>query len=129
MWPCVLVAPINVVFQAFFCCIPDSGAHAPTRFCYPRELLHTHVDIREEHETEPTQYGVERAIWERKSTGVALFSLKVLDSATRGVFGGDLKHSLRKIGDSDHPVGDESRGSDPRLSSTGRDIKNVRVVP
>src|SRR5262249_43660316 len=72
-------------------CIPDSGAHAPTRSCYPRELLHTHVDIREEHETEPTQYGVERAFWERKSTGVALFSVKVLDSATRGVFGGDPK--------------------------------------
>src|SRR5262244_4378869 len=40
-------------------CIPDSGAHAPTRSCYPRELLHTHVDIWEEHETKPTQYGVE----------------------------------------------------------------------
>ena len=57
--------------------IPHGGAHATSRFRHAHELLHTQVNIREEHEAEPAQHGIERAVGEWKGTGIALFGLKV----------------------------------------------------
>ena len=52
--------------------IPHGSAHATSRFRHAYELFHTQVNIREEHEAEPTQYGIERAVGEWKCTGIAL---------------------------------------------------------
>ena len=41
---------------------------------------------------------------------------------------GDLKHPIRKIRDSDHPLRNESGGSKSRLAGAGGDIENVRIV-